>query len=180
MTNNSNLNDSRLIKDFQKLRSFYIQSVVGPFMAYYRQLKEIPINSTILISFYAKYYNDIHIEVITGEDNDEYIRNIFEDIIQHHSINCITNILFQFGSVMLQQLCQINYNFNPNDQNNFDPERLQLFRNFLSSIVDQYTPDFNEVFSHTCSGQSIDELKEEVRTGTYIPPFTIKYKNEGE
>jgi hypothetical protein len=170
-----------LQKDFSKLHNFFIQAVCGPYMAIYRSTGKLPATprDVNLLKYYlAKYLNDTHLEVVTGQDNDEYIRTIFEDCMTHHSINCIVNIVFHLGCEMIDRLVQVQIEMPPLETSDdgkpqIPPERIDALRNLISGIVESWTPNFAELFDHTCSGQSIAELKAEIQSGTYVPPFTF-------
>lgn len=174
--------DPLLQKDFSKLHNFFIQAVCGPYMAIYRgsgQLPSTPREVNLLKYYLAKYLNDTHLEVITGQNNDEYIRTIFEDCMTHHSINCIVNIVFQLGCQMIDQLVQVEIGIPPIESPSdgkppqIPPEQIDALRNLISGIVESWSPNFAEFFNHSCSGQSIAELKAEVQAGGYVPPFTF-------
>jgi hypothetical protein len=165
-------------KDYQKLHNFFVQAVCGPYMAIYRstgQLPSSPGDANRLKYYLANYLNDTHAEVITGANNDEYIRTIFEDSMSHHSIDCIIQIVFQLGSQMIDHLVlQIEVAIEPcDDPSTIPPERVDALRNLISGIVESATPNFSEIFDHPCHGQSIADLKLEMQTGGYVPPFTF-------
>jgi hypothetical protein len=164
------VSESLLNKDFSKLRNFFVQAVTGPYMSLYRRTGALPRNSNALTYIFATYLNNTHMEVVTGSENDEYIRLTFEDCLSHHSINCIVNVIFHLGSIMLQHLASLDLIF-PDSLT--EEEKINGIRSMITDIVDSRTPDFSAVFDHTCSGQSIHEIKAEVQDGTYTPPFVF-------
>ena len=174
--------DPLLQKDFSKLRDFYIQAVCGPYMAIYRTTGQLPSTAremNLLQYYLAKYLNDTHLEVVTGQNNDEYIRTIFEDCMTHHSIDCIVNIVFQLGCQMFDQLLRIEIVIPPLESAidgkppHIPPEQIDALRNLISTIVESWSPNFADLFNHSCNGQSIIELKAAVQAGRYVPPFNF-------
>jgi hypothetical protein len=165
-------------KDYEKFERYFIQAVCGPYMAIYRGTGHLPTteyDANTLKYYLANYLNDTHAEVITGQNNDEYIRTIFEDTMSHHSIDCIIQIVFTLGCQMIDYLVlRVEIGIETyEDISQIPPETVDALRNIVTGIIESVLPNFTEIFDHPCSGQSIADLKLEIENGSYVPPFTF-------
>ena len=154
--------------DIIKMRSFCIQALCGTLVAFYRACNEIPTNPYEVKYLFATYLNQIHREVITGESGDDYVRKMLENAVRHHSINCICHVFFTVGVSVLDHLF-ITFPRLCDSYNGHAATCADELRTLLTDHFDRTLPSFREFVGHTCTGQSIEELKKEIADGVFTP-----------
>lgn len=141
-------------------------------MALLKLTKTFPRDGNMLKFLYAKYLNDTHREVITEEHNDEYLKDVFDELVKHHSLDCTTHLCFSLGSTLIDEM--IRANVEALGDITGDPKQMDAIRDALTDFVDNAVPrDFCEFFDHPCSGLTMDQLQQEIATGSYKPFFNI-------
>ncbi len=151
--------------DEMKLLHFLRQAVSGPFMAMYRITGEIPRNANQLHYLFAKYLNDIRLEVISEAEKDPFVKDVFENVTKNHSIDCLLLILFNIGIEVINALVSITLDHSID---------VSSMRQIVYQVIASAGPkSLSGLLEHTCHGVSISELKTEIQNGTYTPLFSF-------